>query len=333
MRLLREVEPVASDVLIGRVEQRQVVLVAVGGCCRRGPGAKLMAPSPYDAVRPARRMPLCGEGTEVDGVAAVRAADGDRDVLGARQAVAASPTGRGHRATSRNRARGSGAVADRAGRRRGRPGGRTSAARRRSARRTTRRRPRARTLGELPRVAVGARVDLVKETGVVGNDGRDHRALERTGGGDNVTGVVAAIRGLDVEAGPAGVLPHRGDLDAAPDRSRDTSPRRRRSSRRPAPSTRTHRGRDGELKAGEPVVPARTVGDQGVPPHGAPSLGDARALQDDMRDPVSTQVLAHRDPGLARADDEDLDLLVSHPSLHSDSHSATSVGSSQADSK
>ncbi len=66
---------------------------------------------------------------------------------------------------------------------------------------------------------------------------------------------------------------------------------------------------------GEAVVPGGTVGDEGVPAHGAPALGDPVALEHEVRYAVVTQVLAHRHTGLAGADDEDLDLFVGHAEI------------------
>ncbi|MNI89968.1 hypothetical protein D3C73_1474390 [compost metagenome] len=56
-------------------------------------------------------------------------------------------------------------------------------------------------------------------------------------------------------------------------------------------------------------MPGGAVGNQGIPPHGTPPLGDTVAFQDDVGNSPLAQVLAHRYPGLARADDEDLNLL------------------------
>ena len=68
----------------------------------------------------------------------------------------------------------------------------------------------------------------------------------------------------------------------------------------------------GELEAREPVVPGGAVRDQGVPPAGAPPLGDAVSLEHEVRHAVFAQMLAHRDAGLARADDEHLYRFVCH---------------------
>ena len=42
------------------------------------------------------------------------------------------------------------------------------------------------------------------------------------------------------------------------------------------------------------------------------------ALQDEVRHAAGAQVLAHRQAGLASADDEDLNLLARHTNLHSE---------------
>ena len=53
-------------------------------------------------------------------------------------------------------------------------------------------------------------------------------------------------------------------------------------------------------------MPGGPVRDQGVPPLRAPTLGDAVPLEDEVRHAAGAQMLAHREAGLATADDEHL---------------------------
>ena len=64
-------------------------------------------------------------------------------------------------------------------------------------------------------------------------------------------------------------------------------------------------------------MPRGAVRDQGVPPAGAPPLGDAVSLHDEVRHAVAAQMLAHRHAGLPRADDEHLYRFVWQPVLRS----------------
>ncbi|GLY69690.1 hypothetical protein Atai01_63090 [Amycolatopsis taiwanensis] len=63
-------------------------------------------------------------------------------------------------------------------------------------------------------------------------------------------------------------------------------------------------------------MPGRSVRDEGIPPLRAPALGDPLALEHEVRYAAVAEVLAHRDAGLATADDDDLDfLLVRHAGI------------------
>ena len=140
-----------------------------------------------------------------------------------------------------------------------------------------------------------------------GDDVRDRGALERAGGGHHVSGLDHARRGGYLEAGAPDMALHLLHFDAG-----------------------THRGvehfdiglevvghallgREGfggdalEFQAGEAVVPGRAVGDQRVPALRTPALGDAAALQHDMRHAHQGQVFAHGDAGLASADYQGVD--------------------------
>ena len=185
---------------------------------------------------------------------------------------------------------------------------------------------------QLPRVAVGAGVEA-QQAGVVGDDGGDHRPLERAGRGHHVARVDDPVRGLDPEAGPAGLPAHVRYLDAAADRRPDLLRVGDEVVRDLLLGGEAIGVEARELEAGEPVVPGGPVGDQGIPALRAPALGDPLALEHEVRHAAAAQVLAHRQPGLARADDEDLDLLARHPASNSDCRVGPSVGARRADSK
>src|SRR5213593_4202547 len=59
-------------------------------------------------------------------------------------------------------------------------------------------------------------------------------------------------------------------------------------------------------------MPGWTVGDKRVPPFRAPAFGDPMPFDDEMGQAAFAQVLAHRQPGLATANDECLDLFNGH---------------------
>lgn len=63
-------------------------------------------------------------------------------------------------------------------------------------------------------------MDLL-EPGVLRDDRRDHRSLERAGGGHDIARLDDAVGGFGPEPGAPVVLAHRGDLDAAADRRAD----------------------------------------------------------------------------------------------------------------
>ena len=95
-------------------------------------------------------------------------------------------------------------------------------------------------VGQLPRVAVGAGVDL-RQSRVVGNDRRDDGSLERPGRDDDEACVDGPVRRLGAEAGLALRSSARMSPRHRTGSARRSSPRRRRSNPRPAPSTRRHR--------------------------------------------------------------------------------------------
>src|SRR5258708_11616526 len=57
----------------------------------------------------------------------------------------------------------------------------------------------------------------------------------------------------------------------------------------------------------QPYHPVRELEGERIPAFAAPTLGDAPALEDDVLTPELTEVVAHRQPGLASPDDHRLD--------------------------
>ena len=281
LRLFRQVEAIAFDIGVGGVQQGQVVLVA-------------KADVVHQVVLEARDTTLerlgqadqghalVGEGAEVHGMAATGAADGDGHVLAARlhdfrvplaehaQPPAEVTVAVGTRRTVMS-AHGEIDLAAGAHKFVGDLyAGRAGTHHQHGA------------LRQLPGVEVGGGVDLVQGF-VLWRDGRDHRALERAGGGDDAGGADRAFAGLDGEARAVGIA---GDL--------------------------LHL----ELQAGEAVVPDRAVGHQGIPAAGAPGFGDTVAFQHQVRHAELAQVFAHGHPGLAGADHQGIDFKVVQSHVH-----------------
>ena len=137
---------------------------------------------------------------------------------------------------------------------------------------------------------------------------RDDRVLERAGGDDDVIGLDHALRGGDAEAGAAGIAAQFLDLDAAADRGGDLFGV---GCEIIGDLVLGDEGVGGtvEFHAGKAVMPGGAVGDQRIPPLGAPAFGDAAALEHQMRDTGAAQMLAHGDACLAGADDKRVDLV------------------------
>ncbi len=57
----------------------------------------------------------------------------------------------------------------------------------------------------------------------------------------------------------------------------------------------------GEFEPGKSVMPGRAVGDQRIPARRAPGLGDAVALDHQVRHALAAQMFTHGDAGLAGA--------------------------------
>ena len=65
-------------------------------------------------------------------------------------------------------------------------------------------------------------------------------------------------------------------------------------------------------KIRQPHRPVRKLKAQAVPALAAPALGDATALQHEMRQAALLQAMTHGEPGLAAADDQGLDAFNRH---------------------
>ena len=170
-----QVEAVARDVGVGLRQQREVAGVAVGD---RGGHVRREV---HRALRVRRRAAheghaAGGEVAEVDGATAVRAADRDRDVLGALRRSLGVPRAEDpeppHEVAAAVATRGAVVRAD--GEVDAPPGRQQLVGDLHARGPGTHHEDRAR--GELGRIAVAARVQL-RDVGVVGEDRGDHRAL------------------------------------------------------------------------------------------------------------------------------------------------------------
>ena len=147
------------------------------------------------------------------------------------------------------------------------------------------------------------------QAGAGRDDRRDRRLLERPGRRDDVARVDVALRGLDPEAGSAVALADGGDLDTGAHGGVDHPGVLLEVRGHPILRGELVGAEPGDLQPGEAVVPRGAVGDERVPPHGAPPLGDAITFEDDVCDAARAEVLAHRDAGLSGADHDDVGLL------------------------
>ncbi len=118
---------------------------------------------------------------------------------------------------------------------------------------------------------------------LVGQNRRYPRTLERSGRRDDVARLDRPVGRLGAERRRALAATHREDLDTASDRRIDLL----RVGLEVLRDLNLGGERIGveisELQTGKAVVPCRSVGDQGVPPLGTPTLGDAMPLEDEMR--------------------------------------------------
>ncbi|MNM91050.1 hypothetical protein D3C81_1033380 [compost metagenome] len=159
-----------------------------------------------------------------------------------------------------------------------------------------------RALGQLLRVVVMSGVDL-PDAFILRRDRRDHRTLERAGGGHHAVGFDDAGGGFDRKAGPPGVAHHLPHLDAGADRRIKLLRIRLEISCHVVLAGEAV-GVDVKCHAREAVVPGRAVGHQRVPAPGAPAFGNAIALQHQVRHAEFAQVLAHGDACLAGTHDQ-----------------------------
>ena len=139
-----------------------------------------------------------------------------------------------------------------------------------------------RAVGQLTRIAVGARVDL-HDPCVVGHDRRYHADVGRDRSPPRRSAPRSSRRSSRRGTSRARVSTHREDLDTAPDRRVDLLRVGLEVVRDLVLGRERIRVEVRELETGKAVMPGRSVGDQRVPPLGAPTLGDAMALEDEMR--------------------------------------------------
>ncbi|MNO84533.1 hypothetical protein D3C76_758760 [compost metagenome] len=157
-------------------------------------------------------------------------------------------------------------------------------------------------------VEISGGMNLV-QVAVFRRDGRDHRLLERAGGGDHAVGANHAFIGFDGKTGAVAVAQHFLHFDAGAYGQVVLA--------YVLLEVVGHLvlagegvGVEVEFQAWEAVVPDRAVGHQRVPAASAPGLGDAVALQHQVRHAKLAQVFAHGHAGLAGADDEGVDFEV-----------------------
>ena len=307
-RLFGKIQTVARDERVGFVQQRKIIRVAardVGGEVRRK-----MQRAAVKRLRAPEQRHARGEAAKIHGAPAVRAADRDGHMLGARlrfgvvpfaehaeppnkiaPAVAAKrpvvPADREIDAPPGARqfvgdlhSRGAGADHQR------------------------------RALRQLPGVAVFAGMDL-QDSAVGRNHARNVRRLKRAGRGDHAAGLNHALRGFHAKAAPARNFLRLHRLHAAAHRRVDLF-RIRGEIVGDIFLRRKRVGIAGKFPARKAVVPGRPVCDQRIPSPAAPTLGDARALQHQMRNAAAAQMLAHRDSGLPAADNQRFNFFRAH---------------------
>ena len=161
----------------------------------------------------------------------------------------------------------------------------------------------------------------------VRNDRRDDRLLERTRRGHDIARLDGAFGCFHVKTRLAVVLPHGLDFDSGSDRCVDLL-RVGREVVRDLILGGERVGADVEFLTGETVMPRRPVRHKGIPPARTPTLGDTVALHNQVWHTLQAEMFAHRDAGLAGADDENLDLLVRHHNLHQTLTGLSSLGAS-----
>ncbi|SUC74120.1 Uncharacterised protein [Pseudomonas aeruginosa] len=257
--LFRQVKAVAGDIGVGGVEQRQVVLVAARQVLRQ------VRPEGRDAVdegfgQSDQGHALMRQGAEVHGMSAAGTAHGDGHML--------APGLGDFRIPFAEHAQPPAEVAVAVGTRR------TVMSAHREVDlapgtlqlvgdlypRRTGADHQYRTFGQLLRVVVVGRVDL-PDTLVARRDRRDHRTLERAGGGDHAVGLDGPGGGFHGEAGAADIAHHLPHLDAGTDRRVEFLRVGLEIGRHLVLAGETV-GIDVEFHSREAVVPGRAVGHQ-----------------------------------------------------------------------
>ena len=155
-----------------------------------------------------------------------------------------------------------------------------------------------------------AGMNLVDDT--VRHHRRDHRRLERTGRGNNMVGRHYPVGRLDPETPPGSKARGPPDLDAAAHWRID--PRRHcfEIADHAVACRKAVALAILEFQHGKPVVPCRPVGDEAVPACGAPALGNPVTLDHQMVDPLFREMRAHRQAGLATADNDGVHVIRCH---------------------
>ena len=183
--------------------------------------------------------------------------------------------------------------------------------RRRSALPTTLRRPPNRPIGQLTGIAVAGGVEL-HDSGAVGHDSRNQRALKRSRGGDHIGCLDHPFGRLDTKRRPAGLRLDRPHFHAATYRGLDLSCVGFEVLNDSVLGGKAVGIDVRELHRRKPVVPGRTVGDKGIPTFAAPTLHNPAPLDNKVSHTTVAQVPAHRQPGLATANDERMDDFKRH---------------------
>ena len=310
--LLGQVQAVAADVVVGRIEHGQVVGVAVGDVLGQ------VVPEAHPAIgeglgQPHQGDALVAQRTKVHGVAAARAADGNGHMLAAGLGNSRIPFAQ-HAQPPAEITAAIGArrpvmgayrekhLAARALQLIGNLHARGACAHHQHG-----------SFGQLCGAAVVRGMDLQQAAigGCRRRSGRywrDHRHLERPRGRDHVAGLDHALGRFHREARPALVARDPPDLHAGAHGRLDLADI--------VLEVVGHLVLAGkavavalELQARKAVMPGRPVGHQRVPAPRAPGLGDALALQHQVLYAKLAQVFAGRDAGLPGTDHERVDGL------------------------
>ena len=104
--------------------------------------------------------------------------------------------------------------------------------------------------------------------------------MKRPRGEDDIGGLDHALGGFGAKSGASGILVECRYFDAAADRGGDLFRIGVEILDDPLLGGKALRIDAGERQGGKSVVPRRTVGDERIPPLGAPALGNPVALDD-----------------------------------------------------